>query len=187
MTGQHSLSSSRLFSSTDFFATSKVEDFGIGENAKGVFRFSIISKFAIVALKDLAPSSDREVLLYESMNTKDWTKVLFPDVSSARLRENEYTIAEPTTHSESLVIDVMQHGQGGIGTLFTSNSNGTYFVESLGNTNRNKLGYMVFENLYAIDGVWVTNVVVNAMEVEGRGAVKQLKSLITFDHGWNPI
>jgi hypothetical protein len=46
---------------------------------------------------------------------------------------------------------------------------------------------MVFENLYAIDGIWMTNVVANAMEVEGRGAVKQLKSLITFDHGWNPI
>jgi hypothetical protein len=187
LTGQHSLSSSRLFSSTDFFATSKVEDLGIGQNAKGVLGFSIVSKFAIVALKDLTPSSNGEVLLYKSMNTKDWTKVLFPDVSSARLRENEYTIVEPTTHSESLVIDVMLQGRGGIGTLFTSNSNGTYFVESLGNTNRNELGYMVFENLYAIDGIWMTNVVANAMEVEGRGAVKQLKSLITFDHGWNPI
>jgi hypothetical protein len=186
LTGQHSLSSSRLLSSTDFFVTSKVEDLGIGKNAKGVLGFSIISKFAIVALKDLAPSGNGEVLLYESVNTKDWTKVLFPYVDSARLRENEYTIAEPTMHSESLVINVMR-GQDGIGTLFTSNSNGTYFVESLGNTNRNELGYMVFENLYAVDGVWMTNVVANAMEVEGRDAVKQLKSLITFDHGWNPI
>ena len=46
----HALSSSRLFSSTNFFNKDrKVEDFGIGKNAKNVIALSIVSKYAITS------------------------------------------------------------------------------------------------------------------------------------------
>jgi hypothetical protein len=132
-------------------------------------------------MRDLSPGNNGEMLLYVSVDTKDWAKAQFPHASSARLRENAYTIVESTTHS--LAVDVVLQDLGSIGTLFTSNSNGTYFVESLKDTNRNERGFVDYENLYGVDGVGIANVVANAKEVEARKADKQLKSVITFNDG----
>ncbi|KAF7964366.1 hypothetical protein HWV62_9443, partial [Athelia sp. TMB] len=127
------------------------------------------------------------MMLYVSVDTKTWAKAQFPHASSARLRENAYTIVESTTHS--LAVDVVLQDLGSIGTLFMSNSNGTFFVESLKDTNRNEYGFVDYENIYGVEGVGISNVVANAQDVEGRKATKQLKSVITFDDGstWAPI
>ncbi|KAG6330590.1 hypothetical protein ID866_8498 [Astraeus odoratus] len=183
----HSITSSRLFSSTDFFRTITLEDFGTGRSAKGVVALAIVSKFAVVALRDTSPGASGDMMLYVTLDTKEWAKAQFPHASQARLRENAYTIVESTIHS--LAVDVLSLDQGTIGTLFVSNSNGTYFVESLPDTNRNARGYVDYENVYGIEGVGIANVVANPMDVERKGQAKKLKSLITFNGGssWAPL
>ena len=152
----------------------------MGRNAKGFIAFAIVSKYAVVPLKDLSPSNNGEMLLYVAVGTNTWAKAQFPHASSAKLTESAYTNVESTTHS--LAVDVVLQVRSSIGTLFVSNSNGTFFVESLKDTNRNVMGYVDYEKLYGVDGVGLANVVSNAKDVEGR-AQKQLKTMITFDNG----
>jgi Sortilin, neurotensin receptor 3, len=181
-TGYHSLSSSRLFSSTDFFTNEKqIEDLGIPRGARGVIAFATVSKFGVVALKDLSEGAGSEMLLYVTVDSRTWAKAQFPHTSSARLRENAYTIVQSTKHS--LAVDVVLTNSGMVGTLFVSNSNGTFFVESLKDTNRNGVGYIDYETLYGIEGVGLANIVANAQDIEGRNVPKQLRTLITFDDG----
>ena len=177
-----SLATSRLYSSMDFFNDNiKIEEFGVGKKAsRGVVAFAIVSKFAVAALKNLE-SPDGEMLLYVTVDAKTWAKAQFPHASSAQLRENAYTLLESTTHS--LAVDVVLQDRSAIGTLFISNSNGTFFVETLKDTNRNAMGYVDYERIYGVEGIGLSNVVTNAQEVETRGASKKLRTMITFNDG----
>uniref|UniRef100_D8Q2A4 Vacuolar protein sorting/targeting protein 10 n=1 Tax=Schizophyllum commune (strain H4-8 / FGSC 9210) TaxID=578458 RepID=D8Q2A4_SCHCM len=184
--GAHAIESSRLFASTDFFENDvRIEDLGIGKAAKGVLALAIVSKFAVVALRDITHADTR---LYVSTDAQNWAHAEFPQSSSALLKENAYTIVESTLHS--LAVDVVRgDNDGATGTLFVSNSNGTYFVESLADTNRNSAGYVDYEHIYGVDGVGLANVVANADQAGTPGVTKRLRTMITFDDGrrWSPI
>ncbi|KAH8982691.1 Oligoxyloglucan reducing end-specific cellobiohydrolase [Lactarius akahatsu] len=148
-TGYHSLSSGK-----------RIEDLGINRGARGVVAFTIVSRYAIVALKDLSGAAGSEIFLYVTVDTRTWAQAQFPHASSARLRENAYTILDSTTHS--LAVDVVLNDSGAVGTLFASNSNGTYFVESLKDMSQNEVGFIDYETLYSVDGVGLANIVANA-------------------------
>ncbi|KIM31671.1 hypothetical protein M408DRAFT_317928, partial [Serendipita vermifera MAFF 305830] len=186
----HSITNSRLFSSSDFFNEDRrVVDFGLsGRLSRGVMAIEMVSKFLVVALRDLSEGANGEMVLYVTMDSKNWTKAHFPRASNVMLHERSYMILESTTYS--LAIDVQSHTSRNIGTLFVSNSNGTYFVEALRDTHRSDAGYVDFENNFNIDGVGLANYVQNAHEIEGGSATSfKLKTVITNDGGssWVPI
>ena len=68
-----------------------------------------------------------------------------------------------TTHS--LAVDVVLKDTSPVGTLFASNSNGTYFVESLKDTNRNDFGYVDYERIYGVEGIGIANTVSNVQRI----------------------
>ncbi|KZO92920.1 Oligoxyloglucan reducing end-specific cellobiohydrolase [Calocera viscosa TUFC12733] len=186
--GTHAVQSSRLYTSEDFFETDgKIVNFGRGKQGRGVVALGVVSKFIVVALKDLTKDVDTgEMVLYVTIDGQNWAHASFPH-GATRLLENAYTVVESTTHS--LAVDVLTHSRSTIGTLFVSNSNGTFFVQSLKDTNRNMEGFVDFEELVGVEGVGLANYVANADEVEGRGVEKQLRTVVTFDDGssWDPI
>lgn len=122
------------------------------------------------------------MVLYVTQDGGTWSKALFPHGHG--LKENAYTIVESTPHS--ILVDVNSSPSSTSGTLFTSNSNGTYFVRSLEHTNRNKAGIVDYEKLVGIEGVAFINTVENPEGAEA-GDEKQLKSRITYDDGEFPI
>lgn len=87
-----------------------------------------------------------------------------------------------------LHVSTNTHKNGEYGIIFTSNSNGTYYVVSLENANRNEFGIVDFEKMQGIDGIALANQVTNPNQAN-IGDGKKLRSMITFDAGgsWNTI
>lgn len=95
---------------------------------------------------------------------------------------------ESTT--DSVFLHVTTHAEPGSewGTLFKSNSNGTYYTPSLEYANRNALGFVDFEKMIGLDGIAVMNVVSNPDEAALSGN-KKLQTRITHNDGgrWKPM
>lgn len=179
--GIRTLKESRLYSSIDFFEhDTTFVDLGIGKEARGVVGIGGVQKYLVTALKPTSSAGEGtgEMVLYVTEDGVTWSRALFPHGHG--LKENAYTIVESTKHS--ILVDVNSDMGKGSGTLFTSNSNGTYFVRSLEHTNRNKAGIVDFEKLVSVEGVAIVNTVGNPEAVEA-GQEKMLKTKITFDDG----
>lgn len=89
---------------------------------------------------------------------------------------------ESTT--DSIFLHVTTHAEPGSewGSLFKSNSNGTYYTLSLDLVNRNGKGFVDFEKMVGLDGIAVVNVVSNAGEA-AIGGRKKLQTRITHNDG----
>lgn len=138
--GMRTLRESRLYSSFDFFQKdTNFVDLGIGKEARGVVGIGGVQKYLVTALKPTSSTGGQdssEMVLYVTEDGGTWSRALFPHGHG--LKENAYTIVESTEHS--ILVDVNSAAGSKSGTLFTSNSNGTYFTQSLEHTNRNKMG-----------------------------------------------
>ncbi|ORZ38818.1 hypothetical protein BCR44DRAFT_1427845 [Catenaria anguillulae PL171] len=170
----------RVVSSTDYFANDKqVLDFGgaVAPSA-GVVGLSVVEKFVTAAILPADRGADLD--LYTSLDGRSWSLARFPSTSgsSSPLRENAYTILESQPYS--LTVDVLT-GTTITGTLFTSNSNGTYFQTSLPYTRRSLSGATDFERIEWLAGVMLAN-----QFVPERG---QAVSRVSWDEGghWHAL
>ncbi|KAI8075104.1 hypothetical protein BC940DRAFT_363148 [Gongronella butleri] len=172
----------RLVQSENFFEKEQLMDFGTGKSVNGVVAVSAIHRYMIAAVKPSPAETDMD--LYVSLDGENWSQAVFP--AGAAAQEEAYTIVEST--STALLVDMLA-SHAAYGSLYRSNSNGTFFVKSLENTNRNAMGIIDFERIQGVEGVMLANVVANPDDVVQRGREKVLQTRMSFDDGasWAPI
>ncbi|KAI9488126.1 hypothetical protein BDB00DRAFT_849759 [Zychaea mexicana] len=173
----------QLVQSEDFFRTTQPVNFGTGTEVHGVIAVSAVNRFLVAAAKPSA--ADPTMDLYVSQDGENWHEAVFPE--GASVQEKAYTIVEST--GQSLLVDVLVNPLAEFGTLYKSNSNGTFFVNSLNHTNRNGMGIVDFERMQGVEGVMLANVVANHEQVAAGSAKKELQTRISFDDGstWTAI
>ncbi|KAL3494177.1 hypothetical protein BJX62DRAFT_198701 [Aspergillus germanicus] len=165
----------RLVYSNDFFASQGIEaKLQDGRPVSGVTSIAQVKRFIVAAVESQGTT---ERALYVTIDTENWHRAEFGD---HRIEEDAYTVLESTNYS--IQVDVLTDPYGGVGVLFTSNSDGTYFERNIEHTNRGSRGYVDFEKLAAIQGIYLVNTVSNHKQA-ATGSGKLITSNITFDDG----
>ena len=105
-----------------------------------------------------------------------------------RIENRAYTILESSTDSVFLHVTMNSAINKEWGSIFKSNSNGTYYGLSIEHVNRNTMGYVDFEKMIGLDGIAVINVVANPAEADISGK-KSIQTRITHNDGgsWKPM
>ncbi|KAJ2358042.1 vacuolar protein sorting/targeting protein PEP1 [Coemansia sp. RSA 2618] len=177
----------RLVVSEDFFKTQRVVHFGAGNDGTGgdragggVVALSVVKDFVLVAI---GHAHSDEMDLFISQNGHEWAESHVPLPPGAR--EDAYTVLESTKYA--VFVDVESSASNVAGSLYRSNSNGTYYTMSLEHTHRARDGAVDVERVHGVPGVVLANQVSNwdqaqKGDVLGRHEIK-LRSRISFDDG----
>ncbi|XBW36114.1 hypothetical protein QEN19_001690 [Hanseniaspora menglaensis] len=156
-----------IVSSTDYFKNDKKVIFD-----KSSVGFVSYKDFTVIA------NVEKEGLKgYITMDGLEFAKVKLPKLF-ADVDQKSFTIAGST--SGSIIMHLTTESSTGkeYGALLKSNSNGTSFVTIERAVNRNGKGFVDFEYVGDLEGVFITNVVTNT------GAEsKKLKTKISFNDG----
>lgn len=176
----------RLLISDNYFGAAKADgviqefepDLDTNRPVQGIINVAAVKKFLLVAANS---KNTDEMALFVTDDTIKWHRAVFP--TDHKINQEAYTVLESTNYS--IQIDVMTtHRSNPMGVLLTSNSNGTYFIRNIENTNRNHHGHVDFEKITGIQGIFLVNKVANADEVaKNRSVKKKIVSEITFDDG----
>ncbi|KAK2741784.1 vacuolar protein sorting/targeting protein PEP1 [Myotisia sp. PD_48] len=181
--GPHSISvnENRLVYSDSFFKDDKAIETPLnnGRAVSGVIRTASVKKFLLAAAK-----SDRtnEMALYVTHDALNWHRGEFH--GGPKLEEDAYTVLESTNYSIQIDVVSSHRKMVPMGTLFTSDSNGTHFTQNIDHVNRDIDGFVDFEKVSGIQGIFLLNQIDNAAEIEKGSTIdKKLVSRISFDDG----
>ncbi|KAF2106665.1 vacuolar protein sorting/targeting protein 10 [Lophiotrema nucula] len=168
----------RLVISDDFFDSEDEPGVDNGRTVSGMANMASVKGYFVVAAK---AEHSTELALYVTDDTATWHQAQFGE---GKIEQDAYTILESTNYS--IQVDVVTSRFANIGSLYTSNSNGTYFTKNIDNTNRNMDGFVDFEKIANIQGIVLVNIVDNADQPL---ALKKIKSQISFSDGrdWNGL
>ncbi|KAJ1859031.1 vacuolar protein sorting/targeting protein PEP1 [Coemansia sp. RSA 1822] len=177
----------RLVVSEDFFATQRIVSFGSGNDGRGgdragggVVAISVVKDFLLAAI---GHAHSDEMDLFVSQDGHEWAESHVPLPPGAR--EDAYTVLESTKYA--VFVDVESSASSVAGSLYRSNSNGTYYTVSLEHTHRARDGAVDVERVHGVTGVVIANQVSNWDQAQkgdilGRHNLK-LRSRISFDDG----
>ncbi|KAJ2086140.1 vacuolar protein sorting/targeting protein PEP1 [Coemansia sp. RSA 986] len=171
--------------SEDFFSTKRTVHFGAGNDGTGgdragggVLAVSVVKNYVLAAISH---AHSEEMDLFVSMDGVTWAESHLPLPPGAE--EDAYTILESTEHA--IFVDVLTATTGATSTLFRSNSNGTYYTQSLEHTHRSSAGVVDFERVQGVQGVVIANQVSNWEKTGGifHRDKLELRSRISFNDG----
>ncbi|ODN82335.1 signal sequence binding protein [Cryptococcus wingfieldii CBS 7118] len=148
-----------------------------------VVGFASFSEYLLVAKLN----EDQGTLsLQVSLDGYHFSEGQFPP--NMKIENRAYTILESSTDAVFLHVTMHSGQNKEWGSIFKSNSNGTYYGLSLDYVNRNTAGYVDFEKMIGLDGIAVVNVVSNPSEADISGR-KSIQSRITHNDGgsWKPL
>ncbi|KAF1959139.1 vacuolar protein sorting/targeting protein 10 [Byssothecium circinans] len=177
MRGKYSLRQKdfRLVTTDNYFQDDEEPVMSSGRTVQGMTNMASVKGYFVAAAKS---DHSNELALYVTDDTKTWHHAEF---GQGKIEEDAYTVLESTNYS--IQVDVVTSKYSLTGSLYTSNSNGTYFTKNIDNTNRNEQGYIDFEKISNIQGIVMVNIVQNPKEAERPNVQKKLKSQISFDDG----
>ncbi|EED15939.1 vacuolar protein sorting protein, putative [Talaromyces stipitatus ATCC 10500] len=161
-----------LVTSNDFFATSTTP-------LTNIIDFATMAEFIIIATRN--PEKENSLKVDASVNGVEFADAEFPYNLEVPV-QLAYTVLDSSTHSVFLHVTANNKMDQSYGSIIKSNSNGTSYVLSLNDVNRNNGGYVDFEKLPGLEGVALANVVSNTKNVE-KGSEKKLTSMITHNDG----
>lgn len=159
---------SKLLSSQDLFKSSNV----LFDNIVG---YAVIGKFVVVASVDVAKKALKAKVTVDGTTFADADFPADFHVGS----QQAYTVLD--AQSQSVFMHVTTDNEKGseLGAILKSNSNGTSYVLSLDKVNRNSVGYVDYDRIDELEGVIISNVVINPHSKDG----KKLKTEITHNDG----
>lgn len=164
----------KLVASDDFFKTETT-------HFEKIIGFATMEEFIVAAVvKD-----ELSLKLDASVDGKIFAEAHFPHNFQVD-KQQAYTLLDSVTHAIFVHVTVNPMRGSEYGAILKSNSNGTSYVLSLSDVNRNEAGFVDFEKMQGLEGVAIVNVVVNVDETN-KGGKKKLKSKITHNDGgaWN--
>ncbi|CAN3357271.1 vacuolar protein sorting/targeting protein VPS10 [Diutina catenulata] len=163
-----------LQTSTDRFKTSETP-------FKNIVGYAPSGAFVVVAtIVDTKNKAGKAVHALSAKVTTDgstWADADFPSDLATDVQQ-AYTVLDSTTHSIFVLLTVSMEAGREYGALLKSNSNGTSYVLSLEDVNRNTRGFADFDRMDLLEGTLIANQVANP-----GGARKQLRTLISYNDG----
>lgn len=166
-----------LVSSHDLFTTKKVDvSKVVGSTSSGEF-------FMTARLND-----DNSLTAFVTVDGNTYAEAKFPaDVEVTR--QTAYTVLRVNSKQLFLHVTTNSESDHEFGSLLKGNYNGTLYVTSVRNVNRNYDAYVDYESIQNLEGISLLNVVANADDVVKKQAEKKLKTYITFNDGgsWNTL
>jgi len=166
--GESSTGSMELIKSTNFFDDTEVV-------FDSIVKFATMSEFIIVATR----IDDEKLAANVSVSGSTFAPAHFPQKYS--VGTSGYTALQSDTHAVFLFVTASERSDAEYGRIMKSNANGTYYVTSIENVNRDKDGFTDFEKVQGIQGVSLVNVVSNINELEKED--KKLQTRITYNDG----
>ncbi|RUP45195.1 hypothetical protein BC936DRAFT_148495, partial [Jimgerdemannia flammicorona] len=149
---------------------------------KEVYFNNVVQFFVVEDFMAVATEVNGALMLYVSVDGKTFAEAQFPP--TAQIDRNTFTILQSTTGSVFLNVERKMPYGNEYGTLFKSNENGTFYHQTLDNTNNDASGLVDFEKMQWIDGIILANQVSNTGELNGGGDVaKKIRTMISWDDG----